>query len=277
MTDHDDLGAWTPPEDLVALHNAPDVTEFQRRLVLYPTALTNESDAFEPWCLFQQFHRNNPVGAATTAILLVTDRRWRKATGRLIRQIEESELVSSDVVDVLAQTFLAAGSQVYWEVPGEWFDGPAINVDFELHAVDDVPDDDDGGAPDTSDGGRVVVAREVRPPVRRWAAGRVLRADPAMWGQLVTRAREIDARGGAAIMRGVLDGVDALTPAARGAVLKLATTWPERGVREAAAELTTHLSAEHASLTTQTPGRDHPLTSAERQTSHRNAVQPSLF
>nr|MDQ3574973.1 hypothetical protein [Actinomycetota bacterium] len=59
-----------------------------------------------------------------------------------------------------------------------------------------------------------------------------------MWSKLVTRARESDPRGGAAIVHGVLDGVEGLTPAARAAVAKLATTWPQHDVREAAAAIT---------------------------------------
>lgn len=267
MTDPDDEDAWTPLDDLVALHSADDVNEFHRRLVLYPTAPTSKSDAFEPWCLFRQFHKDNPEGAVTTAVLLVTDRRWRNATGRLIRQIDESALVPPDDLDVLAQTFVAAGSQVYWEVPGEWFGGPAITIDLGPHLDDHVPGNEEE-VEDSSGDGPAVVAREVRPPLRRWAAGRIVLADPGLWGQLLNRAREIDPRSGAAIVRGVLDGVDGLTPAARAAVVELATDWPQRDVREAAAQIA--------------PGRkpdseSPPLGPAARSTSPRNAAQPSLF
>ena len=276
MTDPDD-DAWTALDEVLALHTASDVAEFQRRLVLYPGSFSKRSDAFEPWCLFRQFHKDNPEDALTTALLLVTDRRWRNATGRLIRQIDESGLISHNDLDILAQTFLAAGPQVYWEVPGEWFDGPAIAIDLGPHPVDDDPDDDGGQAPDTSDGGPVVVGREVRPPLRRWAAGRILRADSAMWGPLIKRAREIDPRSGAAIVRGVLDGIDTLTPAARGAVVKLATTWPQQDVREAATELASSQATDNASPLPQTPRRDWDLRSGDRKASHPGASQPSLF
>lgn len=128
MSAPDDDTDWTPLDDLVALHTAGDVHELHRRLVLYPSAPTSKSDAFEPWCLFHQFHQDEPEGAVATAILLVTDRRWRNATGRLIRQIDESALVPPDDLDVLAQTFLAAGPQVYWQVPGEWFGGSDLGA-----------------------------------------------------------------------------------------------------------------------------------------------------
>jgi hypothetical protein len=51
-------------------------------------------------------------------------------------------------------------------------------------------------------------AREVRPRLRRWAARRAVREEPARWSALVKRARELDARSGAAIVRGNLDGID---------------------------------------------------------------------
>lgn len=77
MTDPED--EWTPLDDTVALHSADNVKEFHRRLVLHPTAPASKSGAFEPWCLFHRFHKDNPEGAVTTAVLLVTDRRWRNA------------------------------------------------------------------------------------------------------------------------------------------------------------------------------------------------------
>ena len=127
--------------------------------MLYPTRPTNRSDAFEPWCLFHHFHKDHPDGAATTAVLLVTDRRWSNATGRLIRQIDESGLIRPGDLDVLAQTFVAAGPQVYWEVPGEWFGGSAITIDFESPTIDTEPDEEQPD--DSADDGPVVVAREV--------------------------------------------------------------------------------------------------------------------
>jgi hypothetical protein len=268
-------GDWTALDDLVALHTASDVHELHRRLVLYPTAPTNASDAFEPWCLFHHFHRDDPEGAVTTAVLIVTDRRWRNATGRLIRQIDESALISPDDLDILAQTFLAAGPHVYWEVPGEWFGGPAIPIDLESHP--DGGDDDDEEPDDRTAEGPVVVARDIRPPLRRWASERLVRADPGRWGRLLTRAREVDPRGGAAIVRGVLDGIDGLMPAARASVIKLATTWPQRDVREAAAELITGRAPDKASPPMPAPGRDPGLRSTAQPTSRRDAAQPSLF
>ncbi len=164
----------------------------------------------------------------------MTDRRWSNATGRFIRRIDESGLIPPEDLDFLAQTFVAAGPHVYWEVPGEWLGGPAITIDFQSKTIETEPDEEEPD--DSADEGPVVVAREVRPPLRRWAAGRIVRADPGMWSKLVGGARatrELVQRSCA----GVLDGVDGLTPTARCAV-KLATTWPQHDIREAAAAIT---------------------------------------
>jgi len=265
MTDVEVAAEWTPLDDLVALHTAGDADELHRRLLLSSDAGGSPGDAFEPWCLLSHFHDDDPDGAIDTAMLLLTDRRWRNATGRLIRRIEDSELVPADHLELLAQTFLAADAQVYWEAPGDWFGGPAIVIDLGQGGADDDEPDSEEAGDDASDRS-VVFARKVRPPLRRWAAGRVVRADPASWGALVKRAQELDARSAAAIVRGILDGIDGLTPAAQAMVVKLALGWPHRAVREAAADL-----ADRAAPTS-------PLTaSTAPRRPERAAPQLSLF
>jgi hypothetical protein len=187
---------------------------------------------------------------------------------RAVRQIEESGLVPDDQLDLLAQTFLAAGPQLYWEAPGEWFTGPAIVLDPDDPGAVEVIEDDEPGDPGD---GPVVFAREVRPPLRRWAAVRVVHSDPRCWGAVVQRARQVHPRGGAAIMHGLLDSIGLLTPSARDFVLDLAESWPQRRVREATTALR-HTPPETApvsaagSVASPAPGTPAPST-----------AQPSLF
>lgn len=254
---------WTPLDDLVALHTADGAGELHRRLLCFGDGTGNKADAFEPWCLFHKVHVDEPDGAAATALLLLTDRRWRNATSRLVRRIEESGLVPDDQLDLLARTFLAAGPQVYWEAPGDWFAGPAIVLD---PAADlDVVEGDDLGEPDDRP---VVFAREIRPPLRRWAAARAVRSDPACFAAVAKRAGQIDPRAGAAIINGLVDSIDVVAPAARDFVLDLAESWPDRQVREAAAALRHPPQPAPAQL-----GEAPPVQSAAA----RAAAQPSLF
>jgi len=257
---------WTSLDDLVALHTADEAGELHRRLLCFGSGGGNKADAFEPWCLFQKVHADEPEGAVATALLLLTDRRWCNATGRLVRRIEESGLVPEEQLDLLAQTFLAAGAQVYWEAPGDWFDGPAIVLDADGDGAVEVLE---GEEPDEPDAGPVVFAREIRPPLRRWAAGRAVRSDPARWGALVQRARQVEPRGGAAIVHGLVDNVDLLTPAARGHLLDLAENWPHRKLREAAALM-------RAPEPTPWPGSAAAAAGVQTP-SELSAAQPSLF
>lgn len=95
----------------------------------------------------------------------------------------------------------------------------------------------EGDEPGDPEDGPVVFAREVRPPLRRWAAARAVRSDPNCWGAVVQRARQVDPRGGAAIIHGLVDSIGMLTPAARDFVVELAESWPQRKLREAATAL----------------------------------------
>lgn len=55
---------------------------------------------------------------------------------------------------------------------------------------------------------------------------------------MVTRAKELDARNGAAVVRGILDAIDTLAPLTAEMLLALATNWPQHDVRQAARQLT---------------------------------------
>lgn len=260
--DHD----RSPLEDFVALHSANDAGDLHRRLLCFGDGGGNKADAFEPWCLFHKVHADEPDGAAATALLLLTDRRWRNATSRLVRRIEESGLVPDDHLDLLAQTFLAAGPQVYWEAPGDWFGGPTIVLDPGASDAVGVIEDKD---PDEPDDGPVVFAREIRPPLRRWAATRAVRSDPASWGALVKRARQVDPRGGGAIIHGLVDSIERLAPAARDVLFEIAENWPHRKLREAATAL-----RHPPELAQAAPG---VVATAVQGTAARPTAQPSLF
>lgn len=255
---------WASLDDLMALHTAPDVGELHRRLLCFSDGGGNKADASEPWCLFGKVHADEPESAVDTALLLLTDRRWRNATGRLVRRIEESGLLSDEQLDVLAHTFLAAGRQLYWEVPADWFTGPTIV--FETSEPDDV--DPTEVEDEDADDGPVVFARDVRPPLLRWAARRAIGSDSRCWNALVQRARQIDPRGGAAIIEGVVDAAELLSPAARDAVIDVATSWPHRRLREVASALRHPREPAPA---------DDPAWSTIRRGPEPPGTQPSLF
>lgn len=61
--------------DLAALTSARDAAELHKALVLGPPA-AYEREPTMPLHYFTQVHEHAPEGAATTAMLLVTDPRW---------------------------------------------------------------------------------------------------------------------------------------------------------------------------------------------------------
>jgi hypothetical protein len=208
--------AWTPLDELADLSSAATVEELHRRLVLLPAAGGDAADTFIPMALFNQFHGGNPEAAATTALLLVTDNRWRNATGRLIDAISSSGHVPSHHLDRLAESFLDSGAFLYWRSPHGWRlpEGMAPTVSQERQTV--------------------VVQRAVRPPLRRWAAARVVRAVPQRWTEMVLRAEELDARAGAAVMAGLLDAIDTLPPKSQRLLRAVGRRWPATAIRDRA-------------------------------------------
>ena len=114
----------------------------------------------------------------------------------------------------------------------------------------------------------MVVEREVRPPLRRWAAERTVRADAGSWSKVLGRARQLDARASAAVMGGLLDAIDMLTPDAQMWLRDLGKQWPSRHVRTAAmAAGEPHVSELPAGCDRRPP----------RRTAKMMGEQPALF
>lgn len=192
----------------------------------------------EPLWLLRQVAETEPEGAFTTALLLLTDRRWRKGLSQLVRRIEDSGCIDADDLDDLAESFLAAEKVLYWVVPDGWFgDEEIIATDFG----DPVGDADGGGeaagADESVDEGGVCVAREVHPPLRRWAAARLVARDLAEAETLIERTGAVDPRAGAAIMAGLIDVIDRADGTMRDRLIDAAVGWPDHGVRRAGIEL----------------------------------------
>jgi hypothetical protein len=221
----------SPLDEMFALGDAETIDEFHRRLVLFPPLNRNRADAFEPVSLFRHHHQSERRAAATSALLLVTDRRWRSATGRVMNAIAATDLIDEEDLDLLARSFLAADRCVYWRAPEEWFED-----EIEI-ILEDLSDSESAG-PDTAstptDGSPTMIAREIRPPLRRWAAAHLVRRDPSIWASVLQAGSGLDTRSGAAVMLGLLDAIDSLPEPAQSVLRRRAVDWPHRDVRAAA-------------------------------------------
>ena len=78
--------------------------------------------------------------------------------------------------------------------------------------------------------------RNVWPPLRRWAASRVLVSRLAEPDALIEHARRLPAHDGAAVITGAVDAADHLPPQQARAVVDIAIGWGHKSPRKAALE-----------------------------------------
>jgi hypothetical protein len=167
---------------LVAAHNADSLW---RALVLRPPA-AYKRDATLPLVYFKAAHRDDAEGAATTAMLLVTDPRSTVASSQIMSRIEETGIVPDDHLNLLAEMFVRAKPRMYGKCPDDWFDAELV---IDLGPIgDDIERDED--EPD-GESPKAVVARSVPDVLRRWGVTRLIRVDRGYWSGLLARAREI--------------------------------------------------------------------------------------
>lgn len=215
--------------EVLALWTAENAEALHQVLVLHPP-VRQSSDAFEPMALLQKHHATEPATSATTAMLLLTDRRWQGGVSHLIRRIAESGILDEKELDFLASMFLAADDAVFWPIPDGWFSGETVSIALEPDGEGDVVDEDETEGP-------VVARREVWPPLRRWAAAHELQREPVRWEALLARVGQLKARHAAAVIAGLVDGIDALELDAQSVLIEQVVRWPEHGVRRQALEL----------------------------------------
>ncbi len=218
--------------EFVELWSAPTADALHRVLVLHQP-IRGSADVYEPLSLLEKHHEAEPAGSVVTATLLLTDRRWRKGVGQLVRRIAELRILDHDQLDLLARAFLVADEALYWRVPDDWFSDDHIVIDLGAITVEPDDEDADDDPDDVVIPGPTVARREVFPPLRRWAAARAVSREPAVWATLFARTQELDARSAAAVMSGLLDAIDALEPLVQRLLIKEATRWPDQAVRRA--------------------------------------------
>lgn len=229
------MTSWVDPEDglreWLALGTAPDADALHRVLVTH-RPIRHSADTLEPLGLLRRISQTEPEEVFTTAFLLLTDRRWGKGLSQLVRGVENSDCLDDEQLDELARLFIAADKALFWAVPDEWFgDDEIVIAELDEGVLGESEDDQ------PSEEGPARVAREVHPPVRRWAAARLVDRDPACVDALTERTGEVDARAGAAIMAGLLDGIDRVDTATRDRLIDEAVTWPDHAVRRCGIEL----------------------------------------
>ena len=139
-------------------------------------------------------------------------------------------------MDELAEAFLSDAVEVVY--PLAWVQPEWLGIELE---------DPVGGRAyrvDADTPGRAL--RDVRPPLRRWAARRALAACPARLDELLAGAERLEPHGRAAAVLGLLDASAALGTDERRQLLRVGLATGQARVRRAALELLTELDGPDA-------------------------------
>jgi len=242
MDDWDDyleLDRGHPLDDFVELWTAEDAEALWKALTLRQSL--SGAHPFEAVGLFRRHHENGEPGAVTTALLLCTASRWGRDTARLIAALVDTAILLDEDLDELASTFLWS-DRFRFEYPARWIGSEWITIELEgpegptgipIGRVD----------PDST----VASERDIAPPLRRWAAARMLRTDPRTLDKLRARAAELRPIDGGAIVSGVLDAVDVLDARRARLAIELGLGWPRGSVRLLALDVLAAIDPEDAS------------------------------
>lgn len=176
---------------------------------------------------FRRLHRGGEVGAFDSALLLCTDWRWRRVSTQVIAGIVDSGILDDDDQDRLADTLLWQ-ERVDYRHPVGWI--ATSYVEYDLNSAGP------GRTIRVDPNSPTMASRTVWPPLRTWAAGRVLGRRRAPVGDVLEHARSLPARDAAAVVTGAVRVADTLDEDQARTVLKAALAWRHRTPRQAALE-----------------------------------------
>jgi hypothetical protein len=176
---------------------------------------------------FRRVHCGGEAGAFDSALLLCTDWRWRTVSAKVIAGMVDSGILDDDDQDRLADTLLWH-EQVHYRHP-IWWIGTTF-VEFDLDSAG--PGRTIRVNPNTP----TTAHRSVWPPLRAWAAGRVLARRRASVRDVLEHARSLPARDAAAVVTGAVRAADDLDEDQARTVLNAALAWGHKAPRKAALE-----------------------------------------
>lgn len=202
-----------------------DALTLRRRLVL--AAVGRPQPPAVAVDAFRRLHRYGEPCAFDSALLLCTDWRWHTTSAKVIAGIVDSGILDDEDQDRLADTLLWH-QQVHYRHPIWW-----IGTTYVEYSLDPLGPGRtirvDPNTPTTSH-------RSVWPPLRAWAAGRVLSRRRASVRDVLEHAQTLPARDAAAVVAGAVRGVENLDEDQAHTVLNAALAWGHKAPRKAALE-----------------------------------------
>jgi hypothetical protein len=217
---------------------------------------------------FRRVHRDGEAGAVDSALLLCTDWRWHTVSARVIAGILDSGILDDDDQDRLADALLWH-RHVQYRHPLWW-----IGTTFVEYPLDSPgPGRTNRIDPNT----RTTAHRYVSPPLRAWAASRVLSRRRVSVRDVLAHARSLPARDAAAVVTGAVRAADDFDDDQARTVLNAALAWGHKAPRKAALERLLVCGEDEL---VQTLASSDPDASIRRWASERlssKACQGSLF
>lgn len=192
---------WSPDEspDVVDVADAPALW---RLLVNRGFGFERpRADAIE---MFERLHDSRQPGAYDSALLLCTDWCWRRTSSHVLADIVATGILDDEDLDRLTDQFLWS-DKISYEHPTGWIGSSFLEFDIgpkgrlgrsrTVHVNPKTP---------------MTTDRHVWPPLRRWAAERILRRSRAAVPAVLHRAEELAPQHGAAVATGAVSAAGAL-------------------------------------------------------------------
>jgi hypothetical protein len=206
-------------QTLCRLSAAEDAEELCRLLLAGHGGWRSHAGHMEAIDLLGKACATDDIPASFVALMLCSCRRWDRVTSSLIAAVEESGLLHDDELDELAESLIA--HELVIEYPPTWVSPQWLEVQL----------DDGAGRTYTVNEDTPAQHRPTfEPPLRRWAARRLLQADQARLDDLLTGAELFEPRHRDAVIHGLLDAADQLDSAERRRLIK-------RGLQTASASV----------------------------------------
>ena len=191
-------------DTLDELRGAKDAEELSRLLLSSPSGWGSSTRPAEALELLRAFRETSEPTGRLVGLLLCTCPRWDRVTAKLIAQLEASGLLNDDDLDELAESFLSDELNIRCSVA--WLSPDWLELDLRTGHTERVRPPKDA---------LTTTRLSVEPPLRRWAATRVLRSRPERLSDLLTLAGRLARLQGYAVVQGLLDGAGVLGDAER--------------------------------------------------------------
>jgi hypothetical protein len=209
------------------LYDADGAEQLWRLLVTRPGG-----GDLAPSVAVELFATHHGDGAVDTALLLCTDWRWRRTSATVLAGILAVDALGDGEQDELARRLLWP-DRVHYVHPTGWLGTTFVEIELgdgrpgrelrtqQVHVDPTIP---------------METPRNVWPPLRRWAASRVLVSRLAEPHAVIEHARSLPARDGAAVITGAVEAADHLPAQQAHAVVDTALVWGHKSARKAALE-----------------------------------------